>query len=137
MIPTQTGFFCFDRSCLRFICTDSTGGHGPRQTAAQGSHQSFHPHVGRQGPLLWSLLGGLGTFGGLSWSCSPTHSLGLGLSPWTRPAEPETLCLAGHGHVSQVWGKDIGKGAELAAAALWGLGLALLGHHEGLGGLGT
>jgi len=60
-------------------------------------------------------------------------SLGLGLCP----AEPETLGNAGTSTFPELGVRDVGKSNELAAAALWDLGLDLLGLDKGLDSLGT
>lgn len=54
-------------------------------------------------------------------------SLGLGL--W--PAKPETLGNAGMSTFPKLGMSSVGKSTELAAAALWDLGLDLLGLYEG------
>ena len=51
--------------------------------------------------------------------------MGLGLGPW--PAEPETLGDAGMSTFPKLGVSNVSKSTELAAAALWDLGLDLLG----------
>lgn len=51
------------------------------------------------------------------------------------PAEPETLGDAGSSMFPKLGVGDVGKSTELMAAALWDLGLDLLGLSEGLDGL--
>ena len=62
---------------------------------------------------------GLGTFGSLS--CSLGLGLRLGLGLW--PAEPETLGDRGISMFPELGVSNLGKSTELAAAALWDLGL--------------
>ena len=117
----------------------------PLEDPSPGAHQFFCPHISRQRPLLWSLLRGLGTFGSprlsLSWSlscgciCSLGLGLGLGLGLW--PAEPETLGNAGTSTFPELGVSNVSKSTELAAAALWDLGLDLLGLDQGLDSLST
>lgn len=92
-------------------------------------------------------MGGLGTFGswglswrrGLSWrwscSCRQGWGLGLRLGLGLWPAEPETPGDTGSSTVPKLGVGDVGKSTELAAAALWDLGLDLLWLSEGLDGL--
>ena len=54
--------------------------------------------------------------------------LGFGLCP----AQPETLSDVGTSTFSKLGVSNVGKSTELAAAALWDLGLDLLGLYEGL-----
>lgn len=56
----------------------STGGRQPHAGSSPGSHESFHPHISAQQPLLWSFCGGLSW--SWSWDYSVSHNLGLGLS---------------------------------------------------------
>ena len=51
--------------------------------------------------------------------------MGLGLGLW--PAEPETLGDAGTSTFPELGVSNVSKSTELAAAALWDLGLDLLG----------
>ena len=108
----------------------------PRRQQPRGSHRSFCAHTGRGRSLLRSFGGGLGTLGSWSRSCRRLGlgwSLGLGL--W--PAEPETLGDASTSTFPELGVSNVGKPAELAAAACWHLGLDLLGLHEGLDSLST
>ena len=128
-------FFFPDRSCLRFICTNSPGGHQPHADSSPGVTPVLLSSHWQIRPLLWSLWAGLGTFGSLnlswSWSCSCTSGCGLalglslGLGLW--PAEPETLGNAGTSTFPELGVSSVGKSTELAAAACWDLGLDLLG----------
>lgn len=106
------------------------------RAAAQGSHKFFHPHIGKQKPLLWRP--------GYLWK--PELELKLGLQcqpqpgawfePWPWPwAMPETLGNAGTSTFPNLGVGDIGKLTELVAAALWTIDLDLLGLYEGLDSL--
>ena len=61
--------------------------------------------------------------------------MGLGLGPW--PAEPETLGDAGMSTFPKLGVSNVSKLTELAAAALWDLGLDLLGLDQGFDSLST
>ena len=124
-------------SCLSFISTNSIRGPQPPGTAAQGSHLSFCPYISRQRPLLGGLHGGLGTFGSLSLSLSCSPNLGLDLSPGLglELAQLETLGYMGYRGMNLLPKLGMGmlaKSAEFVAAALWDLGLDLLGLYETL-----
>ena len=75
-------FFLTDRSCLRFICQIAQEDTSLLQTAAQGSHQSFCPHIGRWRPVLWRLCGCLAPLRAWAWA-------GVGVS-----AAPAVVTLA-------------------------------------------
>ena len=127
-------------SCLSFISTNSIRGPQPPGTAAQGSHLSFCPYISRQRPLLGGLHGGLGTFGSLSLSLSCSPNLGLDLSPGLglELAQLETLGYMGYRGMNLLPKLGMGmlaKSAEFVAAALWDLGLDLLGLDQGLDNL--
>lgn len=74
----------------------------PRQTEAQGSLQSFCPHISRQKSLCYRFCGDLGTSGAQSHSCHLSLGLNLGLGLWQ--AEPESLGNRSRAHfLSLVW----------------------------------
>lgn len=96
--------------------------------AAQGSHVSCCPHIGRHRPLLCSLHGDLGTYGSCSLDLGPDSSLGLGLGL----AQPDTLGYRAMSMLPKLGVGMLARSAESVAAVLWDLGLDLLGLHEAL-----
>lgn len=108
------------------------------QTEAQGSHQSFCPHIGRWKLLCWRLFGGLGNVGNLSHTKLESKLYpGPWFEPWPWPAEPETLGNVGRSTFPELWLSNVGKSTEVVAADLLCLGLDLLELDEALDNLGT
>ena len=128
-----SSFFFLNRSCLRFIYTNSTGGDQPPQQRRDQTSPSMLTVAEKTCAL--SLCRALDTFGSWSrkrswsWSCSQSGlGLSLGLALCQQSLSPD----AGTSMLPELGVGKVGKLIELVLDALWDLGLALLGLYKGL-----